>query len=156
LAERLVAIFRGLREIMDRFPPSAAAVETVFAGKNPRTALAIGEGRGVALLAAAERGVEVFGYEPALIKRAVTGSGRADKDQVRRMVRILLGLPEPPETDHAADALALAITHTRHLDGNGWLGRTAREPAGRGRLPEAILRQLPSVAASGRGDRGRV
>jgi len=111
IASRLVTIHHELQIVIREFQPQAAAIETVFAGNNVKTAIAIGEGRGVAVLSAAELGVAVFGYEPALVKRTVTGSGRASKEQVQQMVRILLNLGEIPATDHEADALALAITH---------------------------------------------
>lgn len=111
IAERLVQIHRGLQESIRAHSPIAAAIETVYGGNNMKTSIAIGEGRGVAVLSAAELGLEVFGYEPATVKRAVAGSGRASKEQMQEMVRVLLCLKEKPATDHEADALALAITH---------------------------------------------
>jgi crossover junction endodeoxyribonuclease RuvC len=160
LPGKLLVIYQGLREVILRLGPSRAAVETVFAGRNPRTAIAIGEGRGVALLAAAEQGLEVAGYEPALVKRAVAGSGRADKEQVRSMVRVLLALPELPATDHEADALALAIALARHLEKAALTG--ASVPAGparlrpsRRQLPDFVLRQLPAAAGRRAGRRGK-
>ena len=87
------------------------AVEEVFFGKNVGSAMSVGQASGVAMLAAAEAGVECFGYTPQAIKMAVCGSGGADKGQVQRMVGTLLGLPEAPTPDHAADALAVAICH---------------------------------------------
>lgn len=150
LSERLVVIYRGLREVIRLHSPQAAAVETVFTGNNPKTAIAIGEGRGVALLSAAEHGLEVRGYEPALVKRAVAGNGRAGKEQVRSMVRVLLALPRLPGTDHESDALALAITHARHaqspVDG---ADRRAAARAGRRSLPESVLKQLPPGLLAG-------
>lgn len=145
--ERLVVIYRGLREVIRAHAPHTAAVETVFTGNNPKTAIAIGEGRGVAMLSIAEQGVEVKGYEPALVKRAIAGNGRADKDQVRSMVKVLLTLPEAPVTDHEADALALAITHARYLATADALGsvpglKRAKRP-GRRAIPEFFARQLP-------------
>lgn len=156
LAERLVVIYRGLGEVVERYAPGWAAVETVFTGNNPKTAIAIGEGRGVAVLSAAERGLGVSGYEPALVKRAVAGSGRAGKEQVRSMVRVLLNLSEAPATDHESDALALAITHARHMEITAMTGG-ARIAAGfrkcrRAPLPDLVLRQLPAgVAIASRG-----
>lgn len=153
IAGRLVVIYRGLREVVLRHRPQAAAVETVFTGNNPKTAIAIGEGRGVALLAAAEQGIDVRGYEPALVKRAVAGNGRADKDQVRAMVRVILALPELPETDHESDALALAITHAHHMAIDEATGGAAIPglPKGRARarraIPEFIAKQLPPGVA---------
>ena len=150
IAERLVIIYRGLREVILRHAPEAAAVETVFTGANPKTAIAIGEGRGVAVLSAAENGVTVKGYEPALVKRAVAGNGRADKEQVRNMVRVLLALPCLPETDHEADALALAITHARHCQAQNTTGHLPanirRLKTSRRSLPDFVLRQLPAGA----------
>lgn len=147
VAERLVVIYRGLREVILRYEPRCAAVETVFTGNNPKTAIAIGEGRGVAVLSAAEQGLEVRGYEPALVKRAVAGNGRADKEQVRSMVRVLLGLSCPTETDHESDALALAITHARHADAMARVGSLPeavhRLKTSRRALPEFVLKQLP-------------
>ena len=158
IPERLVVIHRGLSEVIRRHSPRMAAVETVFTSNNPKTAIAIGEGRGVAVLSAAEQGLEVKGYEPALVKRAVAGSGRADKEQVRSMVRVLLALPHPPETDHESDALALAITHARHICSpvavtGGKAARVVREA--RRCLPEHVLRQLPPDMLSGIGRMGR-
>ncbi|MBP5232697.1 MAG: crossover junction endodeoxyribonuclease RuvC, partial [Planctomycetes bacterium] len=113
VATRLVTIFEGLSLAIQRYQPEEAAVETVFAGNNVKTAIVIGEARGVALLAAARAGVAVTGYEPSVIKRAVASNGKATKEQVQRMIQILLGLPQLPPTDHEADALAMAITHLR-------------------------------------------
>lgn len=148
LAQRLVVIYQGLKNAIAVHAPTAVAVETVFTGNNPKTAIAIGAGRGVALLSAAERGIAVQGYEPALVKRAVAGNGRADKDSVREMVKVLLTLPELPATDHEADALALAITHARYLATRAATGGML--PALRKRgctkrrgVPEFIARQLP-------------
>jgi Holliday junction resolvasome RuvABC endonuclease subunit len=101
----------------------------------------------VAVLSAAENGLTVQGYEPALVKRAVAGNGRADKEQVRSMVRVLLALPQLPETDHEADALALAITHARHAAAAKLtcdLPAPVRKLLSQKRtLPESITRQLP-------------
>lgn len=153
VAERLVTIYRELCGVIRTHRPVAAAVETVFTGNNPKTAIAIGEGRGVAVLSAAENGLHVSGYEPALVKRAVAGSGRAGKDQVRNMVRVLLNLPELPATDHEADALALAITHLKHaqareLTSNGAAPLAIRKTARRV-LPDCVLKQLPPGFVSG-------
>lgn len=115
VCDRLVEIHRALQTVIREHTPGVAAIETVFAGENIGTAIAIGEARGVAMLSAAELGLEVAGYEPAVVKRAVAGNGRAGKEQVQEMVRVLLGLSSAPETDHEADALALAITHSHHM-----------------------------------------
>jgi crossover junction endodeoxyribonuclease RuvC len=91
--------------------PEAVAVEDLFFGQNARSAFAVGQARGVTLLAAGQAGVPCFSYTPQAVKQAVCGNGRAEKDQVQRMVGALLKLPSPPEPDHAADALAVAICH---------------------------------------------
>ncbi|MCD7897790.1 MAG: crossover junction endodeoxyribonuclease RuvC [Planctomycetaceae bacterium] len=143
IAVRLVTIHRGLSEVIREFAPACAAIETVFTGNNPKTAIAIGEGRGVAVLSVAEQGLRVTGYAPAMVKRAVAGNGRADKDQVRAMVQVILGLGAMPETDHEADALALAITHARHYN-DAALGVAApKRGRTRGRaIPDFFLNQI--------------
>jgi crossover junction endodeoxyribonuclease RuvC len=110
-AERLLRIHTELRALIEWHEPEALAVEEIYFGRNVRSALAVGQARGVALLAAAQRKVPCFDYTPQAIKLAVCGSGAAGKKQVQRMVATLLGLPEPPHPDHAADALAVAICH---------------------------------------------
>ena len=111
LPQRLKIIHEGLTAVIARHNPDVVAVEGVFRGVNPRTALKIGEGRGVALLAAAAAGVKVAEHSPAMVKKAVVGSGRAHKSQVQQMVRVILGLKEVPSPEDAADALAVAICH---------------------------------------------
>src|ERR1700733_6844148 len=111
MSERLHRIHGSLAELIAWHEPAAVAIEEVYFGKNVGSAMAVGRASGVAMLAAAQRGVECFGYTPQAIKMAVCGSGGAGKDQVQRMVGTLLGLPEPPTPDHAADALAVAICH---------------------------------------------
>jgi crossover junction endodeoxyribonuclease RuvC len=108
------------------------AIEEVYFGKNVRSATAVGQASGVAMLAAAQRGVCCFAYTPQAIKMAVCGSGAAGKRQVQRMVGTLLGLPEPPSPDHAADALAVAICHgggNGHRQAVTAVGETAGAPA---------------------------
>ena len=111
LERRLERIHEALAELIAWHEPKAMAIEEVYFGKNIRSAMAVGQASGVAMLAAAERGVRCFSYTPQAIKMAVCGSGAAGKRQVQRMVGTLLGLPEPPTPDHAADALAVAICH---------------------------------------------
>ncbi len=111
LAYKLQAVYREISRIITEFRPDAVAVEDLFFNKNARTAIAVAQGRGVTLLAAAEAGCPVFEYSPLVVKRAVTGNGRATKEQVRYMVQHLLGLKSPPSPDDAADALASAICH---------------------------------------------
>ncbi len=108
---RLSRVYSSLCELLDWHEPKAMALEDLFFGRNVGSALAVGQARGVALLAAARRGIPCFDYTPQAVKKAVCGSGSAGKDQVQRMVASLLGLPEPPTPDHAADAFAVAICH---------------------------------------------
>jgi crossover junction endodeoxyribonuclease RuvC len=111
LEARLATIHAALERLVAEHRPDAMAVEALYFGRNVRTALAVGQARGVALLAAGQRGLPVFTYTPQQVKGAVCGSGRAEKGQVQRMVQSLLSLPAPPEPDHAADALAVALCH---------------------------------------------
>jgi crossover junction endodeoxyribonuclease RuvC len=111
LERRLAAIHAHACELIDRHRPEAMAVEDLFFGQNARSASAVGQARGVVLLAAGLAGVPCYSYTPQAVKQAVCGSGRAEKEQVQRMVGALLSLPEPPEPDHAADAFAVAICH---------------------------------------------
>jgi crossover junction endodeoxyribonuclease RuvC len=111
---RLALIHDGLVELLATHSPVAMAVEDVYFGKNVRSAIAVGQARGVVLLAAAQAGVPCFDYTPQAVKTAVCGNGAAPKHQVQDMVGLLLGLPGPPESDHAADALAVAICHAAH------------------------------------------
>lgn len=127
LAERLVLLRDTLAELLDRWRPAEAAVEQIFFNANVRTALSVGQARGVALLALADADVTVSEYTPSQVKLAVVGYGGADKKQVQFMVKTILGLEEVPRPDDAADALAVAICHanSRAMDSH----RTARGPA---------------------------
>ena len=109
--KRLSTIYHGILEVIDSFQPHEAAVEELFGGVNIKAALAVGQARGVILLACAERGVAAYDYTPLRIKQAVVGYGRASKVQVQQMVKVLLGLTRVPKPDHAADALGVAICH---------------------------------------------
>jgi crossover junction endodeoxyribonuclease RuvC len=108
---RLVKICQTLTEIITVFPPEIVAIEDVFYAVNVKSALKLGHVRGVAMLTAAQAGLEVVAYSPLSIKSAVVGYGRAEKSQVQLMVARLLHLPEPPEPPDVADALAIAICH---------------------------------------------
>jgi len=113
--ERLQAIYRGVLSLTEKHRPDAAAVEEVFFNRNVRTALAVGQARGVALLALADGDVPVYEYKPSEVKEAVTGYGMAEKHQVQRMVSFLLHLEEILSPDDAADAAAVAICHLQRL-----------------------------------------
>ena len=130
LAQRLARIHDGVREVIARYQPTECAVESVYFGSNTKSAFATGQARGVALLATADARLVVGDYAPAQIKSAVVGSGMADKAQIQYMVRVMLGLDHEPKPDHAADALAAAITHA-NLRARTALGEAANtSPAG--------------------------
>jgi crossover junction endodeoxyribonuclease RuvC len=108
---RLANIHRRVCELLDQHLVTVIAMEDLFFGRNASSAFAVGQARGVVLLAAGQRRMECISYTPQQVKHAVCGSGRAEKDQVGRMVQTLLSLDAPPRPDHAADALAIAICH---------------------------------------------
>ena len=128
-AGRLARIHTALSELIAWHQPVAVAIEDLYFGKNVRSAMGVGQARGVVMLAAAECEVPCFDYTPQAVKMAVCGSGAAAKAQVQRMVGTLLGLPAPPASDHAADALAVAICHA-------------------GQVPLAAARQAAAGAAA--------
>ncbi|KXS50554.1 Holliday junction endonuclease RuvC [Halanaerobium congolense] len=109
--ERLEIIHRNIEALIKEFKPEQMAVEELFFNKNVKTAIAVGQARGVILLAGSQAGIKVAEYTPLQIKQAVVGYGRADKKQVQLMVKSLLNLSEIPKPDDAADALAISICH---------------------------------------------
>ena len=111
MPERLQHIYLCLNEIITTYRPNESAMEELFFAKNARTALTVGQARGVAMLALANGGLAVSEYTPKQVKQAVTGYGGANKEQVGEMVRILLHLKSIPRPDDAADAAAVAICH---------------------------------------------
>ncbi|MGA2008742.1 MAG: crossover junction endodeoxyribonuclease RuvC [Solirubrobacteraceae bacterium] len=111
---RLGELHEALSALLEEHAPTAVALEALYFGQNVRTAFAVGQARGVALLCAGQQRVECFSYTPQQVKGAVCGNGRAPKDQVARMVAALLSLPEVPFPDHCSDALAVAICHANH------------------------------------------
>jgi crossover junction endodeoxyribonuclease RuvC len=113
--ERLLKIYTDLSRILSRESADMMVIEEVFHATNVQSALKLGHARGVALLIAAQKGLQVWEYSPLEIKSAVVGYGRADKAQIQMMVRLLLNLPETPSPDDAADALAIAICHAHQL-----------------------------------------
>ena len=112
--ERLLTLYRGLRELVERYDPDVVATEQLLFSTNRRTAIQVARAAGIALLVAAEAGIEWREYTPLQVKQAVTGYGGADKKQVQTMVQRLLGLESLPKPDDAADALAIAICHAHH------------------------------------------
>jgi crossover junction endodeoxyribonuclease RuvC len=111
LPQRLQTIYWALVRLARDWQPDVAAVEELYFSINVRTAMSVGQARGVVLLAMAEAGVLVTEYSPLAVKQALTGYGKADKRQMQEMVRMLLALPEVPRPDDAADALAVAVCH---------------------------------------------
>jgi crossover junction endodeoxyribonuclease RuvC len=110
-AERLLVISQRLEEVIERLRPDACAIEETFYAVNVKSALKLGHVRGAALVAAARAGVPVFEYSPLEVKLALVGYGRAEKDQVQEMVRVILSLKEPPKPLDASDALGVAVCH---------------------------------------------
>lgn len=108
---RLSNIHRRVCELLDEHLVTVLAMEDIYFGRNAGSAFAVGQARGVVMLAAGQRRLDCVSYTPQQVKHAVCGSGRAEKDQVGRMVQMLLSLEAPPRPDHAADALAIAICH---------------------------------------------
>jgi len=108
---RLRTVFEGVRDLIDLHAPDAVALEESFVGVDARTALSVGQARGAVLVACALVAVDCREYPPSTVKQAVCGYGRAQKDQVQRMVKTILGLKTVPTPHHASDALAVAICH---------------------------------------------
>ena len=125
LGSRLATIHERVCALIEEHAPDALAVEDLYFGANAHSAFAVGQARGVVLLAAGQRGLPCASYTPQQVKGAVCGSGRADKGQVQRMVQALLGLLELPRPDHAADALAVAICHANAAPLRAALGALA-------------------------------
>lgn len=109
--QRLKRVFDGYIALIEKYKPEAVAIEELFFNKNAKTIITVGEARGIALLAAAIKGIEVFEYTPLQVKQAIVGYGRAQKIQIQQMVKILLNLDKLPKPDDAADALAVALCH---------------------------------------------
>lgn len=120
-SQRLVKIYRELNQLLDEYQPEVMAIEELFFNKNVTTAIAVGQARGVALLAAANRELEIFEFTPLQVKLSLTGEGRAQKDQVSFMVCRLLGLGKPPRPDDVTDALAIAICGLHQRAASKWM-----------------------------------
>ncbi len=111
LNDRLLQIYNQLCGVMDTYKPDALSIEKLFFNTNATTAIGVAEARGVCLLAAKQRGLDIAEYTPLQVKQAVTGYGKAVKQQVQEMTRMLLNLQKVPKPDDTADALAVAICH---------------------------------------------
>ncbi len=156
MAERLASLLDGLDDVISREKPAEVSIEQVFCGASARSALVLGQARGVAMAAAARAGLPVFEYAPAEVKLAFTGSGRASKDQMLRTARVLLGAA--PRLSDVADALALAVCHLARraarvavaASGPRTAGRAAasdlrvRADAERRRIAASLARLRPS------------
>ena len=114
-SSRLLTIFDELSELIKDLKPDTMAVEKLFFAQNVTTAMSVAQARGVILLTGKQAGLELFEYTPLQIKMALTGYGKASKQQIQEMVRVLLGLKEIPKPDDAADALAVALIHSHQL-----------------------------------------
>lgn len=110
LPERLVIIFRGVDDLCQKFSPDACSIEITFVNQNPKTTLILGHARAAAIVAVANRDVPIFEYEPNKIKKALTSAGHAGKEQIYKMVRMLLPAAQPKSPDES-DAIAIALTH---------------------------------------------
>ena len=110
LPERLDFIFKGVSELCEKFRPDVCSIEIIFSNKNPKTTLLLGHARAAAIVAVANNNVPVFEYEPNVIKKALTGAGHADKEQIYKMLKILLPAAKPKTPDES-DAIAIAMTH---------------------------------------------
>ncbi len=114
LAKRLAFIFRSVDELCETFCPDVCSIEFTFVNKNPLTTLTLGHARAAAMVAIANRDIEIFEYEPNKIKKALTAAGHADKDQIYKMVRILLPTAHPKTPDET-DAIAIALAHSNMM-----------------------------------------
>ena len=129
--ERLKSVYAGLAGVIEQYRPEVCAVEELFFNSNQKTAIKVGEARGAAVLACANAGLKVFEYTPLQVKQALTGYGRAEKQQIQEMARRILGLDQVPRPDDAADAAAVAICHA---NSSGYIDSLERfEAAGGGR-----------------------
>ena len=130
--QRLRRIHESVCELIDWHSPESVALESLYFGKNVRSAIAVGQARGVIMLAAASRELGCFDYTPQAVKLSVCGTGSAAKDQVKHMVGVLLGLPVAPPSDHAADALAVAVCHAAHVQGSPAVASASGDPSAAG------------------------
>lgn len=127
LEERIQLVYEGVSTLMDTFRPDALSMEELFFNNNATTAFSVGQARGVVLLAASQRKIPVFSYTPLQVKQAITGYGRADKNQVQQMVKSFLNLRAVPKPDDVADALAMAICHAHSYGYNSLLSKYTKE-----------------------------
>ncbi|WP_368294397.1 crossover junction endodeoxyribonuclease RuvC [Dehalobacter sp. TBBPA1] len=115
MPDRLRMLYESLEDFLGEYSPDVMAVEELFFNRNTTTAITVGQARGVILLSAARRNIEVFEYTPLQVKQAVVGYGKADKKQIQYMVKAILSLQETPKPDDTADALGIAICHAHSM-----------------------------------------
>ena len=120
MEDRLLKLYDSLDEIIKKYKPDAMGIEQLFFNRNVTTAIPVGQARGIVLLAAAKNNLRIIEQTPLQVKQAVTGYGKATKEQVIYMVTKLLRLPEPPKPDDVADALAVAICATHYMESPAW------------------------------------
>lgn len=125
--ERLLHVYEGMVQLLDKYKPDAVAVEKLFFSRNVTTALPVAQARGVLILAAVQRGLPVAEYTPMMVKQAVVGYGKAEKKQVQEMVKLLLKLTAVPKPDDVADALAVAVCHAHSVSLNSKLNEVLRK-----------------------------
>lgn len=123
MPDRLLQIYQNIQLLLTEHEPDVMAIEKLFFARNVTTAIAVGQARGVVLLAAAEKGLAVREYTPSEVKHSIVGYGKADKSQIQEMVRIILGLDHIPRPDDAADALAIAVCDAHMTSGYGAYSR---------------------------------
>lgn len=152
---RLANIHRRVCELLDEHKVNVLSMEDVYFGRNVASAFAVGQARGVVMLAAGQRRLACVSYTPQQIKYAVCGSGRAEKDQVGRMVQVLLSLESPPRPDHAADALAIAICHANGAPHAAAVAESVVVPETHD-VAEMRVSRRPGTAAGGDRSRGRL
>lgn len=142
---RLSNIHRRVCELLDEHGVVVVSLEDIYFGRNATSAFAVGQARGVAMLAAGQRRLPCVSYTPQQVKHAVCGSGRAEKEQVGRMVQMLLSLDAPPRPDHAADALAIAICHASGAPHAAAVADSAAAAAGTGAAELDLIDGEPAV-----------
>ena len=128
MPDRLVILHAETARLIERYTPDVMAIEQLFFARNVTTAIAVGQARGVVLLAAAQAGVPVAEYSPSEVKFAVVGYGKADKRQMQEMVKLILNLPEIPHPDDAADALAIALCHAQSAPFQARVAQRGEDP----------------------------
>ncbi|BCG60485.1 crossover junction endodeoxyribonuclease RuvC [Paenibacillus sp. URB8-2] len=125
--ERLLHVYEGMLQLIDRYKPEAVALEKLFFNRNVTTAMSVGQARGVLVLAAVQRGLPVAEYTPMQVKQAIVGYGKAEKKQVQEMVRMYLKLSAVPKPDDVADALAVAVCHAHSYTLNSKINEVLRK-----------------------------